>query len=538
MHKSLQIISSMLSTLVVLCWLYSGGGQWAGVLAQPAQHAERQVGHTSPPIPPDPGLIMIGTVLNPSPVSSSTTSSASSSSASSHVMTSTASALTPSSTPTQFTINAVKNMTTCAPGVITWTYNGSSPNILLSITSINVLDPYPQRDLTRRQITARQISVTLTNTSTTLNSWTWPQVDQPQGWYIIDGYVASLNASSTAFFISNGSDTSCLFSSPSSSLGPTSTATVAETSSMTLSLGEIVGIVVGSLAGLLFLVLAIAYFLCRQRRSPTRGSKPKQSVRKRWSSLRSNDSAARSLAAGDSTHSHGHSDAILIVADSGKASETTTTQGSEEYNGSHGEEKEAHPHLPRGMTPVDATNNPLSRYNHRTSVHSLHDPCPFPDPPPRGGTARTRVTPARYSEQSLELQAARIRSSMESSMYLRTERFSLPALATSTPHTPTSPSGGQDDYPPSPAAATSARRSPSTGAVSARRTSRKPVPHYEASDFRDDLHSAVDNQSMFTAGESSHSHGTESLSPLHAMSGLSQNRIHYLIPDMPPPGNE
>ncbi|KAG1849676.1 hypothetical protein DFJ58DRAFT_794762 [Suillus subalutaceus] len=525
----------MLSALVVLCWLYSGGGQWAGVLAQ---HAERQVGHTSPPIPPDPGLI--GAVSTSSPASSPTTSSTSSSSNSSHVMTSTASALTPSSTPTQLTINAVKNMTTCAPGVITWTYNGSSPNILLSITSINVLDPFQQLDLTRRQNTAGQISVTLANTSAILNSWTWPQVDQPQGWYIIEGSVASLDASSTAFFISNGSDTACLLSSPSSSPGITSAAT---TSSMTLSVGKIVGIVIGSLAGLVFLVLAIAYYLCRQRRSPTRGSKPKQSVGRRWSSLRSNDSAARSLAGlgGGSTHSHGHSDAkgeILMVADSGKASETTTTQSSDECHGSHGEEKEAHPRSSREMIPVDAINNPLSHYNHRTSVHSPHDPCPFPDPPPRGGTARTRVTPARYSEQSLELQAARIRSSMESSMYLRTERFSLPALAAPTPHTPTSPSRGRDEYPPSPVAATSARRSPSTGAVSARRTSRKPVPHYEASDFCDDLHSAVDNQSMFTAGESSHSHGIESLSPLHTMSGPSHNRIHYLIPDMPPPRNE
>lgn len=529
----------MLSTLVVLCWLYSGGGQWASVLAQHAQHAERQVGYTSSPgTPLDPGLIG-GVFINSSPASPPTISSTLSSSTSSHVMTSTASALTPSPTPSQFSINAVKNMTTCAPGVITWTYNGSSPSILLSILNVNVLDPYPQHDLARRQNTAGQVSVTLTNTSTKLNSWTWPQVDQPQGWYMIEGSIASLNASSAAFFISNGSDTACLLPSSSSSPGPTSTATTVEASSMTLSVGEIVGIVIGSLAGLVFLVLAIAYYFCRQSRSPTRGSKPKQSVGRRWSSLKSNDSAARSLARGNagSAHSRGHSDVmgeILMVADSGKTSETTTTQDSGEYPGNHGEEKELHPYSPRGTIPVDTMDNPLSRYNHRMSVRSLQDPCP----PPCDGTARTRVTPARYSEQSLELQAARIRSSMENSMYLRTERFSFPALATPTPHTPTSPSRGRDEYPPSPAAATSARRSPSTSAISARRTSRKPVPHYDASEFRDDLRSAVDNQSMVTAGESSHSHGTESLSPLHAMSGQPPNRIHYLIPDMPPPGNE
>lgn len=522
----------MLSPLVVLCWLYSGGGQRAGVLAQPVQHAERQVGHTSPStVPADPGLI--GVILNSSPASSPSTSSTISSSTS-YAMTSTASAPIPSSTYNQFSINAVKNMTTCAPGNITWTYNGSSPNILLSITNVNVLDPDSQRDLTRRQNTAKQISVTLTNTSAILDYWIWPQVDQPQGWYAIQASIASLNASSAAFFISNGSDTACLLSSSSLSPGPTSPVIVAETSSVTLSVGKIMGIVVGSLAGLIVLVLAIAYYLCRQCCSPTRGNKPKQSVGKRWSSLKSNNSAARSPAGGngDSACSRGHSESmgeISIVADSGKeASETTTPQGSDEYHESRGEEKETYPHSPRGMIPVDTI------HNRRISVHSLQDSYSFPDPYVRGDAGRTHVTSAHYSKQSFELQAARIRSSMESSAYMRTERFSLPAPAASTPHSPTSPSRGRDEYPPSPEVATSSRRPPSIGVVSVRRNSRKPVPHYDPSEFRDDLHSAVDNQSMITACESSYSHGTESLSPLHAMSGLSHNHIHYLIPDMPP----
>lgn len=532
------IVTSMLSPLVVLCWLYSGGGQRAGVLAQPVQHAERQVGHTSPfTVPADPGLI--GVILNSSPASSPSASSTISSSTS-YAMTSTASAPIPSSTYNQFSINAVKNMTTCAPGNITWTYNGSSPNILLSITNVNVLDPDSQRDLTRRQNTAKQISVTLTNTSAILDYWIWPQVDQPQGWYAIQASIASLNASSAAFFISNGSDTACLLSSSSLSPGPTSPVIVAETSSVTLSVGKIMGIVVGSLAGLIVLVLAIAYYLCRQCCSPTRGNKPKQSVGKRWSSLKSNDSAARSPAGGngDSACSRGHSESmgeISIVADSGKeVSETTTPQGSDEYHESRGEEKETYPHSPRGMIPMDTIHNPLSHYNRRISVHSLQDSYSFPDPYVRGDAGRTHVTSAHYSKQSFELQAARIRSSMESSAYMRTERFSLPAPAASTPHSPTSPSRGRDEYPPSPEVATSSRRPPSIGVVSVRRNSRKPVPHYDPSEFRDDLHSAVDNQSMITACESSYSHGTESLSPLHAMSGLSHNHIHYLIPDMPP----
>lgn len=522
----------MLSTLVALYWLYFGGGRWASVSAQ---HAERQVGHTSLPIPPDPGLI--GVILTSSSASSHMTSSFSTPS---HVMTSTTSRQTPSSTYYQLSMDPVENMTTCAPGIVTWTYNGPSRNISLYITNVNVLDTYPQRDLTRRQDNAGQISVTLTVTDSSLNSWTWPQVDQPQGWYAIDGFVASLNASSTPFFISNGSDTTCLLSSSSSSLGPTSIATAVATSSTTLSSDKIVGVVVGSLVVCLLLVLAIAYYLYRRCRSPTRSSKPKQSVGKRWSSLKSNDSTARSLARGNdgATHSHGHSDAIgeiLIVADSGKASETTTTRGSDECHGTRGEEKEAYPHLPGGMISVDALDDPLSRHNYPTSVYSLQDPGPFPDPSPHG--SRTRATSACYSERNLELQAARIRSSMQSYMYLRTEHLSSTALAFSIPSTPTPPRRGRDEYPPSPTAETSARRSPSTGAVSARRISRKPVPHYDASEFPD-LRSAADNQTMFTAGESSHSHGTESLSPLHGMSTPSPNRVYHLIPDIPPSRDE
>ncbi|KAG2127904.1 uncharacterized protein EDB93DRAFT_1256869 [Suillus bovinus] len=514
---------------MALCWLYCGAGQWAGILAQPVQHAERQVGPstTSPTIPPDPDLI--GVDSTSLPASSLTTSSTSSSFTPSHVMTSTASAPTLSSTSFEFSIKAINNMTTCAPGIINWTYNGSSSNILLSIMNVDYLHSYPQHNLAHRQNTAGQFSTALTNTSAILNSWTWPKVDQPQGWYTIQGSIASLNASSTAFFISNGSDTACLFSSSLSS-GPTSTATAGETSSMSLSVGKIVGVVISSLAGMLVLALAIAYYLCRQCRSPTRASKPKQSVGKRWSSLRSDDLAARSLARcnDDSTCSRGHSKSmgdIFIVADIGKISETTTTQGSDGHHGSHGEEKEGHPRSPRGMIPADAIDNPLSRYNRRMSTHHPVMTLIALMPPPR-----------IIQIKAFELQAVRIRSSMESSMYLRTKRFSLPALATPTPRTPTSPSRGRDEHPPSPGVATSGMGSPSKGVVSVHHTSRKPVPHYDHSEFYDDLRNAADNK--ITASGSSHLHGTESLPPLHAMPGLSHNRIHNLIPDMPLPRDE
>ncbi|KAG0707879.1 hypothetical protein DFH29DRAFT_893934 [Suillus ampliporus] len=529
----------MLSTVLVLCWLCSTGAQWAGVIAQSAHHADRQVGQTwLPTTHLDPRQITSSILTLPS-TSSHTTSSNPTSSTSSHVMTSTASAVTatPSSTPSQFSINAVNNMTTCTPGIITWTYNGSSADILLSITNVNVLDPYPQRDLTRRQNSAGQtVSVTLANASAISNSWTWPKVNQSQGWYKIQGSVTGLNVSSAPFFISNGSDTSCLLSSSSSS--------AVENHTNSTNVAKIVGIVVGGVAGLFILAVVIPYYLCRRRRSRGSKRKPKQEVG-RWGSLKSNDSAARSLPGSNidlPSHSHGHSELtgeILIVADSGRASETTASHSSDEY---HGEEKAVPLHSPKEMIPLDVLDTPLSHYNRRMSAYSIQDPS-F-----RGDAGRTRAISAHDSQQNLELQAARIRSSMESSMYLRTERLSMPVFSTPTsPRTSTFASRGLDEYPPSPGATTVFRRDPSAGATStaARRASRKPVPHYDPSELPDNLHNAVDTLSMFTAGESSHSHSTEPLPPPHVLPGLyhdasfgSPSRVHYLIPDMPLPSNE
>ncbi|KAG1741540.1 uncharacterized protein EDB91DRAFT_333709 [Suillus paluster] len=525
----------MLSTVLVLCWLYAIAAQWAGVIAESAQHAERQV---SPLTHPDPRQI-VGSILSLQSTSSHTSStlSNSSSSTSSHVMTSMASAVTPSSTSSLFSINVVNNMTTCTPGIITWTYTGPSADLLLSITNINVFDPYTQH-LSRRQNSAGQnVSVTLANISATLHSWTWPKVNQSQGWYNLQCSVAGFNVPSTSFFISNGSDTSCL---PSSSL------TAVENYTKSPSIGEIVGIVVGGVAGLIILGSLVLYYLHRRRRSRGGKRQPKQKVGRRWGSLKSNDSeAARSLAGSNAcdlaSHSHGHSEStgeILVVADSGKSSETTTTPGSDEY---HGEEKVVPPHSPREVIPLDPLDTPLSHYNRRTSVYSYQDPS-F-----RSDVSRARVTSVRNSEQNLESQAARIRSSMETSMYLRAERLSMPVIVTpTTPRTPTFATRGRDEYPPSPEAATSSGREPSAGASSnTHRTSRKPVPHYDPSELRDDYRSAVDTQSTFTAGGSSHSHSTEPLPPPHGIPGLSHDasfgsprRMHYLIPDMPPPSNE
>ena len=58
------------------------------------------------------------------------------------------------------------------------------------------------------------------NIDATAENWTWQQVDVPSGYYVLEGGVPYVNATSEAFFISNGSDTSCL---------PTQSATPSQT---------------------------------------------------------------------------------------------------------------------------------------------------------------------------------------------------------------------------------------------------------------------------------------------------------------------
>ncbi|KAJ8595561.1 hypothetical protein M405DRAFT_806864 [Rhizopogon salebrosus TDB-379] len=486
-------------------------------------------------------VVAVGPVSLPSTISTATSShsatSTSPSSNSSHAMTSTSASAVPSSTP-GFFINAIKNMTTCTSGVITWTYTGSSPNLVLSITNIDVFDPYLQGN-TRRQNTAGQnIFETLILTNATSNSWTWPQVNVSQGWYQIQGTVAPTSAASTPFFISNGTDTSCLLvsSSPATSTGTASPTAVGNYSNSTqLKTPEIIGIVLGVVAGLGILALLIVYYLRRHRRRPSPGSLQRHKHKEnmgRWGSLKSNSSTAKSLVGGNADVSTVHSDGTELGSELQISVANITSPAEEKV-------EPYHPSQSQETTPSDSIHTPPSSYDRHMSLFSL------PNPPVPSNPQHRR----RASEVNFEQHAARIRSSMDSSMHLRTERLSFPAF----PRTPTSATRGRDEYPPSPAAelfpyrgrdeyppspraATSHSRSPSAS----RRMPRKPVPHYDPSELRDNT---GDSQLVLSGGDLP---GTDTLPPLlHDSPALSHKaslgnhpRMHYLIPDMPPPSSE
>lgn len=474
---------------LVLFWLYFTGARCAGPVSLP----------TSATLP----------------TSSHLSTSTSSSSTSSQVMTSTASSL-PSPTQTTFFINAINNMTTCTSGIITWTYNGSSADIILSIT--NSFEPYPQNT------TGTNISLIDTNAAS--KSWTWPQVNVSQGWYRIVGAVSSFSAVSADFFVSNGSDTSCLISSGTSTASPT----------VNMTNGEIAGIVVGVLAGLVILALAIVYYLHRRGR-PSRGHLGRDKLRKhvgRWSSMKSNSSNTKSLV-GDNT-----GDLSTVH------SNVTDLAGEIQIS-------------------VADVKNPIGEKVHPDPIHA----------PPSSYDRHTSnpSTPVdrhhrRASELNFEQHTARIRSSMDSSMFMRTGRMSLPASprtpsfprerdeystftasASSTsplrerdeyPPSPVDfPRRGRDEYPPSPGFATSVSRSPSAG-TAARRKPRKPVPQYDLSELRDPT---LNTQLMLAGGDLQ---GTDPHPPLPpGVPALSPKtsfgnhlRMHYLMPDMPLPNNE
>lgn len=344
-----------------------------------------------------------------------------------------------------------------------------------------------------------------------------------QGWYRIQGNVSTLSAVSPKdFFVSNGSDTSCLISSSPS----TASATV------DLKGGEIAGIVVGVLAGLAILALAIVYYLRRHGR-PSRGHFGRDEVRKRvgrWSSVKSNSSNTKSLvegSAGDFSTVHSN------VTDLAGEIQISVADGANPVG------KKIHP---------DPIHVPPSSYDRYASNPSTPVDLHY----------------RRASEVNFEQHAARIRSSMDSSMFMRTERMSLPVLPRTplSPREPTFPASpssisplreqddyppspvefprrGRDEYPPSPGVETSASRSHSAS-TTARRKSRKPVPQYDLSELRDHTKGSLDTQSMLAGGDLQ---GTDPQPPsppgVPALAGFGNHlRMHYLIPDMPPPNND
>lgn len=487
--------------------------------------------------------------VSPSSLTTSSNIQSHSSEASSEATTSSGtSSATPQSSSSPGSLNFnVHNMTTCTSGLISWSYTGQAAELSLSITNIGVDQSYDLSRFRARQSVSGTIQKQLVDTNTSASSWTWSSVNLTQGWYEIQGLVIatpSVSSNSAPFFITNGTNVSCLTStSPqaSSTLSPSASAS-SSTAAAKTNVASIVGGVVGGVVGAILVVIAGVWLWSRRRkRSFARGG----SRRQKWGSLKSTHSSIQpggdgAKPAGD--HFHGHSEStegVLEVVGGGKGSATTTSGDSEEDPAIMGEEKPISPASSSGMSPFDALNTPI-HYDRRASTYYPQIPTPV-----ASEGFRTRSASGHASNQSIEQQAQRIRSSMETSIRRRSDRLSMPTLPSPSlsrlPHSPTH-TQHKEEYPLSPVTATPINRSISTGGVIARRTSRKPVPEYDPSALFEDTN--TDSVSTFTGGaESSQTHGTgmgtgASGTPtdlVHKASFGDGRPVHYLIPDMPLP---
>ncbi|KAH7924372.1 hypothetical protein BV22DRAFT_512659 [Leucogyrophana mollusca] len=450
-------------------------------------------------------------------------------SSASTMATSTASSSSPSTTAASLAFNAISNMTTCTSANISWVYTGPAATIQLAVTNISVT----------QQDSSQTFIQDLVDTDALAESWAWPTVNVSQGWYAIQGFTSGsyISTQSASFFVSNGTNTNCLSTSPSSSMPASAASTVTASSapSQKNNTSAIVGGVVGGIVGVAIIALLGVLWLMRRRRRPSRGGGDRRSVG-RWGSLTSNSShvnpggSARDLT---SNHYHGHTASAgemlpPLVADKSVAS---TPGGSNEDVDSLRDEKLLSRNSLPPPSPFDnIVDAPLPYRGNRSSTYSLQTPSV-------AGCSHARASSVRTSNNGLEEQAQRLRSSMDGSLFLRTERLSMPASPGAIIRTPTSPARARDDYPPFPSPISPVARSNS----GTRRTPRKPVPYYDPSELQSSSHETptLDTHStLTTAGESSQS-GTEAFTSQtelsHKASFGSNRPVHYLIPDMPPP---
>lgn len=500
-----------------------------------------------------PHVLVVST--GPGPVSVSQSSSKPTSVSTSLAMATTSGSPTaststpsPSSSPTNLTFNTIHNMTTCASASVTWNYGGKEAYLVMAVTNIGVNQTHSQAfGVERRQnVASTTVLQTLVNITAQTESWTWASVNLTQGWYEIQGLVGNLTALSSPFYVSNGSNTSCLSSTSTPSQSPSATPSPVSnlSSSDDKKTGTIVGSVIGALVGV-SVIVALVIWLRRRKRSPIGGGFIVRNVG-RWSSLTSNASSVKHRS-NDFVNRHyrGHTDSTSRAGESvtgSKASNTGPPGDSDDPAVEAGGSERTHStysHSPPEMGAYDTFNVPVSHVRH-ASIHSIQSSAGAVD------RSRSRTMSVRTSNTALEQQAQRIRSSMEGSMCLRTERLSMPAIAPAAlDRSPTSPIRRTSDHPAG-SGGTSVTRSASTSGSATRRTPRKPVPHYDPSELDDalagqanDTRSTAPSGEDFSASNSAETMSSRAMSDVSRLPSLGSGRpVHYLIPDLPPPSKE
>ncbi|KAI0747148.1 hypothetical protein C8Q80DRAFT_1179680 [Daedaleopsis nitida] len=409
-----------------------------------------------------------------------------------------------------FTFLDLPGAVTCQPATFTWNYVGEAGTFTFTLSPsvaphTNLPGTNPRRAVNQRVIA--------TNVADTAKTWTWGSVDAEQGWYTVEAVADSSTwtATSTQFFVTNGTDLSCLYgttpsSSPSTSIPSTSSGTSTEstsspTSSPTTVLpveaatsnrvrtGAIAGAVVGGLIIIGAAIIGYIYFgLCR--RAPTRsrrraldGAQPQLG---KWGGLSSRDSGMDAPMAGSgkpalamvlpskkhgktestgamlspiSTRAHGRSVAEQVVSD-----EDLSTLADEEKAYKGQEFIETVPPLAYTRRRSSISGNG----GHLKPVASISEP-----PPSTGSMGRNRPRASSQSHRAMAL--AKLDGNDPTPASPRARSPTVPRRSFDNPPTAMPASFPHNAAPMSP--------SSSGGGPMSRRSLRKPVPLLDSSEF-------------------------------------------------------
>lgn len=391
-------------------------------------------------------------------------------------------------------------VTTCQDTLIQWEYAGSSGELLtLGISNVNVtqtgIDPAPP-------LTIQPLAYDLAPGA---DNWTWSPVNLTMGYYFVIGGAGKIAAQSDIFLITNGSDTSCLVA-PTPTPAPSSTMVTSTSSSSTRShsvtssptgaptstakksnAGAIAGGVVGGILVLLLIGGIIMMLMRRKNRS----------ARARRSLSDPRDPFTRAKPTGAARH-HGPSESTGgMLSDIGPAIATAVDAHSNE-NLYFGDEKGG---SPGKLSSIDA----VAQLAYAGGAHHRSSSSSSLNQPP---TARTSLSHSRASPSNGR------RPSLDTADYLRSER------SLSNP-------SAQRQLPPRTAALIESIPMARSSSGQSRRASRKPVPQYDESELQ-----ATASEISLPMPLSQDS----GIGLRHQGSSGDVRPVHYLIPDLPPPG--
>ncbi|KIM78239.1 hypothetical protein PILCRDRAFT_600759 [Piloderma croceum F 1598] len=414
-----------------------------------------------------PDLVRRQTIsLGPGPVSFNPSATTSSSS----------SASSPTAT---LILQKPDQMTTCQSGSITWFYTGPLPaQLTLELTDINVnqsTNPSPPI-----------ILMTLADSiDATAENWTWQTIDVPSGHYVVEGAVLDVNATSDPFFVANGSDTSCL-----QTITTTPTPSQVATSKKT----HVAAIAGGTVGGVVLLAVILGALLLWRKSRQVRSRRG--AAVGRWGGLGSNASGepfTRDKVV-NGNH-HGPSESMGgMLNDVGPAANNTIASSRDDFDSVDEEEKLSSPLSP-AQRPDSIVVLPYSAAHRRGSsvAFERHSDIPLPAIDTRADSRRRR------SLDQIDYRHSPASSSPPST----TKNSSRKPSAEMIPMDRSS-SGGN------------------------RRSSRKPVPQYDAAEIQGNVLPSSEQLAMDFSS-------TPNGNPKHKLSSGDIRPIHYLMPDMPTP---